>query len=108
MPESTCEVTAPPQPRRALRQKLLVLYLSNSNLESNVVAWSFYDGTGKEKYTASGGDKPPYPNGLAALLDGWRVIAYPPLHPPYPGTEYDLSYLLFEFVFEKLEEIHVH
>ena len=107
MTQATLE-PPPKAARRALRQKLLVLYLGNSNLESAVTGWSFYDGTGKEKYTASGNAVPPYPNGLAALLDGWRVIVYPPLRPPYPGQEYELSYLPFEFVFEKLEEIDVH
>jgi len=106
MSQATLDVEKPAS-RRALRQKLLVLYLGNSNLESAVVGWSFYDGTGKEKYNASGDAVPPYPNGLAALLDGWRVIVYPPLRPPYPGQEYELSYLPFEFVFEKLEDIHV-
>ena len=37
--------------------------------------------------------------------DGWRVIKYPDLRPPSPGQEYDLSYLEFEFVLEKLEAI---
>jgi len=93
---------------RALRQKLLVLYLGNSNLESSVIGWSLYDGTGKEKFVAQDNAAPPYSSGLAAMLDGWRVIVYPALRPPYPGQEYELSYLPFEFVFEKLEELHVH
>jgi hypothetical protein len=107
MSTSTLEAASPPA-RRALRQKLLVLYLGNSTLESGVVGWSFYDGTGREKYDASGETQPPYPTGLAAMLDGWRVIAYPALQRPYPGREYELAELPFEFVFEKLEEIHVH
>lgn len=107
MNESTLEVEKS-RPRGALRQKLLVLYLGNSTLESGVIAWSFYDGTGQEKYNASGDTTPPYPSGLAAMLDGWRVISYPALRRAYPGQEYELAHLPFEFVFEKLENIHVN
>ncbi len=31
------------------RQKVLVLYLSNSALDSNVLAWSIYDGQAKRR-----------------------------------------------------------
>ena len=95
-------------PRRELRQKLLVLYLAGSSLHTEVNGWSFYDGTGATRFEAAGEAKRPYATGLEALLDGWRVIAYPSLRPPYPGAEYELSYLPFEFVFEKLEACDVH
>jgi hypothetical protein len=49
------------------RQKVLVLYLSNSALDSRVLAWSIYDGTGKEAHTTGDSDSPPYNNGLDAL-----------------------------------------
>src|SRR5689334_12945278 len=55
-----------------LRQHLLVLYLSNSCLASEVVAWAEYDGTGRNDYTGDERERP-YPSGLAALRDGWRV-----------------------------------
>ena len=32
------------------RQKVLILYLANSMLDSEVIAWSFHDGTGKITY----------------------------------------------------------
>jgi len=89
-----------------LRQKVLVLYLSTSALDSDVKGWSIYDGTGKSAHTT--GDsfgEPPYPTGLDALKDGWRVIQFPQLIPPYPGEEYSTSFMKYEFVFEKLEEI---
>src|SRR5579859_7450113 len=67
-----------------LRQKVLVLYLANSALDSAVVGWSLYDGTATEAHTTGDSDAPPYETGLAALRDGWRVIQFPILIPPYP------------------------
>jgi hypothetical protein len=88
-----------------VRQKVMILYLSDSALDSSVKGWTFYDGTGKEHHTTGDSDTPPYENGLAALLDGWRVIQFPQLIPPYPGLEYTTSFQQYEFIFEKLEEI---
>ncbi len=90
-----------------LRQKVLVLYLKDSALDSSVVGWSLYDGTGKYKPATGDEETPPYGTGLAALIDGWRVIQFPQLIPPYPGQEYTTSFCQFEFIFEKLEDIDV-
>lgn len=88
-----------------LRQKLLVLYLHTPDLHSPVVAWTLYDGTGKERHTSGDNDQPPYPSAVAAMRDGWRVIQFPQQFPAYPGMEYNTSYLRFEYVLEKLEEV---
>lgn len=88
-----------------LRQKLLVLYLANSALDSGVRAWTRYDGTGKELPTTGDSDSPPYETGLEALLDGWRVIQFPQLIPPALGAEYLTSFMRFEYIFEKLEDL---
>jgi hypothetical protein len=85
---------------------VMVLYLSSSALDSEVKGWTFYDGTGKEHFTTGDSDMPPYTTGLDALLDGWRVLQFPQLIPPYPGLEYTTSFHMNEFIFEKLEEIH--
>jgi len=86
----------------AVRQQVLVLYLGTSALDSHVVGWSVYDGTGRTSPTTGDSDEPPYGTGLAALQDGWRLIQAAQLLPPYPGHEYDTSFLKFEFFFEKL------
>ena len=52
------------------RQKVLVMYLANSALDSAVVGWSIYDGTGREAHTTGDGDTQPYHTGLDALRDG--------------------------------------
>ncbi|MEU6805062.1 hypothetical protein [Streptomyces neyagawaensis] len=87
-----------------MRQQVLVLYLSTSALDSPVVGWSRYDGTGRTRPTAGDSDEPPYDTGLDALLDGWRLFQASQLLPPQAGHEYDVSFLKHEFFFEKLEE----
>ncbi|MDN0198912.1 hypothetical protein [Streptomyces sp. S.PNR 29] len=88
-----------------LRQQVLVLYLANSALDSWVVGWSLYDGTGQTSPTTGDSDEPPYDSGLAALRDGWRLIQAAQLIPPYPGHEYDVSFLKHEFFFERIRDM---
>jgi hypothetical protein len=88
-----------------LRQKVLVLYLASSALDDQVRSWAFYDGTGKEAHTTGDQSEPPYKTGLDALKDGWRVIQFPQLIPPYPGLEFSTSFQRHEFILEKLEEV---
>lgn len=86
------------------KQKLLLLYSSDSSLTSAIVAWSLYDGTGAYEFDASDDAAPPYASVLAAMRDGWRVIQLPVLQSVDPGPDRRLSYLRFETVLEKLEE----
>jgi hypothetical protein len=86
------------------RQKVLVLYLSSSALDAPVVAWAFYDGSGERLHMAGDEDKPPYGTGLDALRDGWRLFQASQLLPHARGEEFDLSYLKYEFFFERLVE----
>lgn len=95
-PERT-EGTAP-----VLRQQVLVLYLATSALDSHVVGWSLYDGTDRTSPTTGDSDVPPYESGVAALRAGWRLIQAAQLLPPYPGQEYDVSFLKHEFFFERI------
>ena len=83
------------------RQKVLVLYLANSALDSPVVGWSVYDGTGETRRRAGDADEPPYATGLAALRDGWRLFQASQLLPHARGEELDLAYLKYEFFFEQ-------
>ena len=87
------------------RQNVLVLYLSDSALDSPVIAWSYWDGTGTTRRMAGDEDEPPYPTGLAALRDGWRLFQTSQLIPHYPGVETQTSYLKYEFLFEQLVDI---
>ncbi len=87
------------------RQKLLVLYLNSPDLKSRVVAWSIFDGTGKQQHNTGDSEEPPYASVLDAMKDGWRVIQFPQQFPAYPGMEYETAYLKFEYILEKLEEV---
>jgi len=91
--------------RTVRRQQVLVLWLGDSNLESPVVAWSFWDGTGARRTMAGDESEPPFSSGLAALRDGWRVFQASPLLPHYPGTETQTAYLKYEFWLEKIVEV---
>ncbi|MFI6597956.1 hypothetical protein ACIBHX_16985 [Nonomuraea sp. NPDC050536] len=86
-----------------MKQQVLVLYLATSALDSKVVGWANYDGTGRTNPTTGDSDEPPYESGLHALHDGWRLFQASQLIPPYPGVEYDTSFMKHEFFFEKLE-----
>lgn len=87
-----------------VRQEVLVLYLSNSSLDSAVVAWSRFDGA--HDLASEVGDEPerPYETGLDALRDGWRLFQAAQLVPSDPGAEYATSFQKFEFWFERMVE----
>ena len=87
-----------------MRQKLLVLYAHSPDLNSRTVAWSMYDGTGREQHTTGDSEEPPYESVVAAMRDDWRVIQFPQQYPAYPGMEYSTSYLRYEYILEKLED----
>ena len=87
------------------RQIIMILYLSNSALDSDVRGWTIYDGSGQTYPTTGDSETPPYPTGLAAMQDGWRVIQFPQLIPPGLDLEYSTSYYKFEYVFEKIVEV---
>ncbi|MEQ8857058.1 MAG: hypothetical protein RIC56_00285 [Pseudomonadales bacterium] len=86
------------------RQQVLVLYLENSALDSRVVGWSVYDGSGAQAHMAGDAEEPPYPSGLDALKDGWRLFQASPLLPHASGDEFRTGYLKYEFFFEKLTD----
>jgi len=90
----------------ALRQQVMVLYLATSALDTAVIGWSSYDGTGTTDHMAGDSDRPPYATGLDALKDGWRLIQASPLLPHPHGDEFRLGYLKYEFLFEKLVDTH--
>jgi hypothetical protein len=95
------------------RQQILVLWLAESALDSEVVAWAFHDGSrgaGRPLPGADGpvpNDDPPYASGVAALEDGWWLLQAPHVPPPVPGREAEPGYLQYEFVFERAVEAQV-
>ena len=86
------------------KQKVLILYLATSMLDSEVIAWSLHDGTGKNFHMPGDTEKPPYETGTDALLDGWRLFQASTLEQHKSGDEFRTGYLKYEFFFEKIEE----
>ena len=89
-----------------LRQQVMVLYLASSALDTRVVAWSFYDGTGQTRHMAGDSDEAPIHTGHDALRDGWRLIQANPLVSHVSGDEFKTDYLKYEFFFEKMVDIN--
>ena len=88
-----------------MRQRVLVLYLANSALDSPVIAWANYDGSGTTNPMSGDQDFPPYSTGVHALQDGWRLFQTSTLSAPLAGQELAISYLKYEFWFEQLAEV---
>ena len=86
------------------RQQVLMMWLASSSLDSRVLGWSFFDGTGGSGPQPGHRqpDDPPYGTGVEALLDGWRLLQMSPLIQPTPGHERETSFLKHEFVFERM------
>jgi hypothetical protein len=85
-----------------LRQKVLILYLQNSALDSKVIGWAQHDGTGQTQPGPGEQDAPPYETGVQALRDGWRLIQASQLTAAASGNEFQTDYLKYEFFFEQL------
>ena len=89
-----------------LRQRVLVLYLRSSALDSEVIGWSLFCGkeSGDEPFASGPGaeDEPPYKTGVHALRDGWRLIQASTLRAAPAGQELQTDYLKYEFFFEQL------
>jgi len=83
------------------RQKILVLYLANSALDSPVIAWANYDGTQRCQHMAGDLDDPPFRTGLDAMT----LFQAAQLAPHARGEEYDLAYLKYEFWFEQIVDV---
>ena len=80
-----------------MRQQILFLYLENSSLDSKVISWGFWDGTGNTQSYAGDSDLPPYETGFDAMLDGWFLIQASPLLTAASGNEYKTSFFQNEF-----------
>jgi hypothetical protein len=85
------------------RQQVLMMWLSGPGLDGRTLGWAFFDGTdGKGPQLDA---DPPYPTGVAAMVDGWRMIQMSQLIPPYPGQERENSFMKHEFVFERMVDL---
>ena len=87
-----------------MHQQLLYLWLAESALDAEVVAWALYDGAkgkGQALPAAKGPDAPPYATALAALEDGWCLFQAPQAGTPVGPDGASLGELQFQFIFER-------
>lgn len=89
-------------PTLSTRQQVLVLYLRSSALDTGVIGWAFYDGSGQHHSSPGDSQKAPYETAVHALRDGWRLIQASTLQPATRGQEFQTDYLKYEFFFERL------
>ena len=89
-------------------QQILILYLFDSALDSEVIGWTFYDGTGEKDSWPGDSDQPPYETGIDALKDQWKLIQMSPVPTRKLGEETRLDHLRHEFVFERMTEKNLH
>ena len=91
-----------------LRQQILILHLSNSELDSQTVAWALYDGAApadKIQMQSGDQDKPPYRSVLDAMRDGWFVMQVPTLPYYVRGHDHEVGHLPYEYALERKVEI---
>jgi hypothetical protein len=87
-----------------LRQQILILHLSNPDLDSQTVAWALYDGArpeGQRQMQSGDEEKPPYRSVLAAMRDGWFVLQAPTLPYIVHGHEHETGHLPYEYILER-------
>ena len=98
-----------------MRQQILILCLATPDLGSPVLAWSFYDGTGRAPGMSGDSDTPPFASVLPALVTFGRLIeataktraghlarGLQTLLPRTAGHEHETSHLRFEYVLERM------
>ena len=91
-----------------LRQQILILHLSNSELDSQTIAWALYDGalpSDKIQMQSGDQDKAPYRSVLDAMRDGWFVLQVPTLPYYVRGHDHEVGHLPYEYVLERKVEI---
>ena len=85
------------------KQQILILYVSNSSLESKVIGWALHNGKENKSIGMPGDmDEPPYETGIDAVIDGWRLFQASQLEQHKDGEELKTGYLKYEFFFEKI------
>ncbi len=87
-----------------LRQQILILHLTSSDLGSETVAWALYDGArpaGERQMQSGDETQPPYTSVLEAMRDGWNVLQLPVLPTYLPGHEHETGHLPYEYALER-------
>ncbi len=85
------------------RQRLLYLHTRTPSITAPVIGMAQHEpiAGGTDKLHTR--DEWPYATVHDAIIDGWQVVAFPNLMAPYDDRE--LTYVGYEFILQKLEEI---
>jgi hypothetical protein len=75
-----------------------MVWTADSSLTSPIVAWSFHDGRDVDADLA----EVPYPRGVDALADGWRLVQASPLTTRPAGDEHRHGVLEYEWLLERV------
>ncbi len=87
-------------------QDILVLYQTSPALDVTPVAWARHDsskGTGIQDLIEE--DNPPYPNAMAAMRDGWRVIQMSEYKHRTEEDGYELGPFPYQTVLSRFSEM---
>ena len=93
------------QSKITVRQRLLYLHARTPNVFSEILGYTLIEPTKgyKAEITANIPDWP-YQTVHGALVDGWQIVQFPQLQAPIDDT--DLDVVGYEFILQKLKDIH--
>lgn len=89
--------------RATPRQRLLYLHTRTPSITASIIGMAQHEPVTGGADTLHTRTDWPYETVHDALVDGWQIIHFPNLLSPYDDRE--LSYVGYEFVLQKLEEI---
>ncbi len=89
--------------RATARQRLLYLHTRAPSITAPVIGMAQHEPVPGGSDTLRTRNVWPYETVHDALVDGWQVVHFPNLMAPYDDRE--LSYVGYEFVLHKLEEV---
>lgn len=87
----------------APRQRLLYLHTHAPSITASVIGMAQHEPVRGGCDTLCTRTAWPYETVHEAIVDGWQVIHFPNLMAPYDDRE--LSYVGYEFILQKLEEV---
>jgi hypothetical protein len=85
------------------RQRLLYLHTRAPSITASIIGMAQHEPVTGGSDTLHTRASWPYETVHDALVDGWQIIHFPNLMAPYDDRE--LSYVGYEFILQKLEEV---
>jgi hypothetical protein len=86
-------------------QDILYLFHTDASLESQVIGWSRFFASVPGPIEIVDEEEPPYTSVLNAMRDGWQVLQVPELKEPPKGQEYEVGYLSYQTVLQRMTDV---